>query len=142
MMGSSTGLAPCTSLISDLKTRITTAAWFRVPRKLLQSIEARSGEPRVFARAQTRYSSLRLLAACGRRGCDAAPGDRGRRNAAQIDLRHRRIEEAQDGIGQLIVAAEAAAQPKAPNGHAAAGVQLEGRLTAIERRRDVVPGEL
>src|SRR5580704_16029958 len=90
----------------------------------------------MFARAQTRYSRLRLLAACGRRGCDAARGDRGRRNAANIDLRHRQIEEAQDGIGQLIVAAEAAAQPMAPIGHAAAGVQLEGRLTAIERRRD------
>jgi len=96
----------------------------------------------MFARAQTRYSPLRSLAACGRRGCDAARGDRGRRNAAHIDLRHRQIEEAQDGIGQLIVAAEAAAQPMAPIGHAAAGVQLEGRLTAIERRRDVVPGEL
>src|SRR5438105_9538740 len=90
-------------------------------------VDGVSGKPRkaprhgrcVFARAQTRYSPLRLLATCGRRSCDAARGDRGRRNAAHIDLRHRQIEEAQDGIGQLIVAAEAATQPMAPIWHAA-----------------------
>src|SRR5437868_1165382 len=71
----------------------------RLARRNLPRVDCRV----VFARAQTRYSPLRLLAACGRRGCDAARGDRGRRNAAHIDLRHRQIEEAQHGIGQLIV---------------------------------------
>ena len=53
------------------------------------------------------------LAARGR-GDGAARRQRGRADTAQVDFRHRHIERAATRVGQLVVVAEAAAQPAAP----------------------------
>ena len=47
-----------------------------------------------------------------------------------------------NGVGELVVALETAAQAAAPGRDAAAGVQLERGFAAVERRGDMVPGHL
>ena len=71
----------------------------------------------------------------GRRGCDAARGDRCGADAADVDFRHRQVERAQRRIGQPVVVPEAATHPMAPIEHTAAGRQLEGRFAAVDRLR-------
>src|SRR5215831_10358393 len=63
-------------------------------------------------------------------------------NTAEVNVRHAHVERAEHRVCELVVALEAAAQPTAPRREAAAGMQLERRFAAIERRGDVVPGQL
>ena len=53
--------------------------------------------------------------------------------AAEVDLRDRHVEPAQDGVGELVVALEIAAQSAVLGRDVAAGMQLEGRFAAVER---------
>jgi hypothetical protein len=52
------------------------------------------------------------------------------------------VERAEHRVGELVVAVEVAAEPAAPRGDAAVGVELEGGLAAVERRRHVIGREL
>src|SRR5713101_8739588 len=63
-------------------------------------------------------------------------------NAAEVNVRHAHVERAEHRVRELVVALEAAAEPAAPRREAAAGMQLERRCAAVERRCDVVPGHL
>src|SRR4051812_37703599 len=78
----------------------------------------------------------------GRWGGDAAGRQRRCWNAGAVDFGHRQVEGAQHGVAELVVAREAAAQAAAPRRNAAAGMQFEGGLAAIERGADMVGGEL
>src|ERR1700758_4268125 len=63
-------------------------------------------------------------------------------NARHINRWHWKVDRLQHGVCEAVVVIEAAAQPGTPARHPTAGVQLEGRLTPIERRRDMVPHKL
>ena len=73
----------------------------------------------------------------GRRGCQRGP-----RMLLRSISGIGRSSARSTRVGQLVIALEAAAQPAAPSRNAAAGVQLEGRFAAVERRGDVVPRHL
>ena len=55
---------------------------------------------------------------------------------------HLEAQRLQHAVGQLVVAAEALAQARAPRHDAAVGVQLERGFAAVQRRGDVVGGQL
>src|SRR5690349_20650751 len=82
------------------------------------------------------------LPRAGRRRDRAAGGPGDLAQAAEVDLRHRHVEPGGYGVGEFVVALETAAQPAAPGRNAAAGVQFEGRLAAVECRGDVIPRHL
>jgi hypothetical protein len=56
--------------------------------------------------------------------------------------RHVEREGAQHAVGQQGVVGESAAEARAPGLHPAVGVELEGRLAAVEGGSDVIGGEL
>src|SRR5262249_33266870 len=72
----------------------------------------------------------------------AAGGERRGAQALEIDRGHVEAQRAQDGVGELAVAAEVPANPPAPRGDAPVGVKLEGRLATVQRGADVVGGQL
>src|SRR5215510_14452573 len=63
-------------------------------------------------------------------------------NAVEINFWYAHVERAEDRVREFVVALEAAAEPATPRRDAAAGLQLERRFAAVERRGDVVPGHL
>ena len=77
---------------------------------------------------------------CGVTGRRCGSGAARRR--VQVDGGHLEAQRLQHAVGQLVVAAEALAQARAPRDEAAVGVQLEGGLAAVQRRGDVVAGQL
>src|SRR5262245_29263747 len=69
------------------------------------------------------------------RGRYRAPGgQRGRAQRVHVDRRHVDAQGPHHAVGEVVVAGEGTPEPSPPRHEAAVGVQLEGRLAAVERR--------
>src|SRR5262249_14316087 len=62
--------------------------------------------------------------------------------AIQVNGRHVHAEGSQHRVGQGVVAPDQAAQPIAPGGNAAVGMQFERRFAPVEPGGNMVPGQV